>query len=259
MKTDEIPNGGWQWLQPQTGFQIRGVGLTFDQTVSAIIKHRRANPAIVGKFKLSLSPAAVGVELIKFQQARGAIPPDVVPKQMPPRETPRLLGAALAAVASVKKLASGAALLMDWQTSGQEPVPSEVSSSRAAICAGCPQNETGDLTRYFTAPVAEGIRAKLGKLHEMKLTTPFDSKLGVCKACICELKLKAHTPLDLILKRLKPEVRADLNQKEPRCWILQEEESLSATPPSLPAPSVETTAPDLSEAGWPIYPAPSAT
>lgn len=182
-----------------------------------IIKHRLANPAITAKHKLSTDFDSVGRELVAFQQARGALPPTVLPKPAPPMSPPPSSGAVAEAVAAVKKMASGAALLFEWQESGQAPVDSELSAKRASICVDCPKNDQGGFTKYFTASVSENIRKRFQKLHDMKLTTPSDAVLGVCSACLCPLKLKVHTPLDLIVKRMKPEVRADL---APQCWIL---------------------------------------
>ena len=51
----------------------------------------------------------------------------------------------------------------------------------------------------------------------MDLKTSKDAELNVCQACLCPLKLKVHTPMSLIQKRLKPEQRAEL---DPKCWIL---------------------------------------
>ena len=114
-------------------------------------------------------------------------------------------------------MAAGAALLMDWEQSKQPPVGPEVSAARAAVCVQCPKNTPGDFTSWFTKPVAEMLRSKLARLHAMNLTTPDDDRLHVCEVCLCPLKLKVHTPLDLIEKHMKPATKAEL---PPACWIL---------------------------------------
>jgi len=195
--------------------------MTFDQTVINIIKHRLANPAITSKLKLATDPASVGFELEQFTAKRLGLPD---PKLSPPPTRPQLSGAALAAVGNIKKLAAGNALLLEWQESGLPPVPAEISTSRAATCAECPKNDPGGLLKYFTGPVSDMIRKRLAKLHEMNLTTPSDEKLQVCSACLCPLRLKVHTPIQLIIKRLKPQFKADLHEK---CWILSEEKHAS--------------------------------
>lgn len=215
MNRSTFPNGGWSFFQPQTNWWAPApVSNTFDQQVVNIIKHRRANPAVTGRFKLATDPATVGAELEEFTAKRLGLPD---PKLSPPPTRPQLGQGAVAAVAAVEKLAAGAALLLEWQESGQAPVAPALAEKRAAICAVCPKNEVGGFTKYFTAPVADNIRRRLARLHEMNLTTPSDDKLQVCAACLCPLRLKVWCPMDLIQARLKPEQRVEL---DPNCWIL---------------------------------------
>lgn len=217
MNRSQFPNGGWTFFQASTNWWAPAPGSnTFDQQVINIIRHRLANPAITAKFKLATDVPTVAGELEQFTAKRLGWPD---PKSSPPPMRQQLSGAALAAVDSIKKLAAGNALLLEWQESGLPPVPAEVAAERATVCAGCPKNDPGGLVKYFTGPVADAIRKRLGKLHEMNLTTPSDDKLQVCAACLCPLRLKVHTPIQLITKRLKPQFRADL---DPRCWILKE-------------------------------------
>ena len=222
MERDTIPPGGWQWHQPQSGWSApTPVGSTFDQTVTLIIKHRRANPAMTQQHKLSLDPAAVAGELETYTARRLGLPD---PKREPPPATRQSLsGAVVAAVDNVKKLAAGAALLFEWEQSGEPPVSVELANHRAAICVDCPKNSKEGLARWFTVPVSETIRRQFEKLHKLSLTTPSDAKLGTCAACVCPLPMLVHTPLHLKLKRMTPEVRADL---DPRCWQLSEEKVL---------------------------------
>jgi len=121
-----------------------------------------------------------------------------------------------AAVAAVKKLAAGGALLLEWEVSGEAPVPNEIATQRASICAECPKNQKGDFTRWFTKPVSELVKKKMQRVHAMNLKTVHDDKLGTCVACECPLKLKVFCGIDLIHKHLKPEAKAELWEK---CWI----------------------------------------
>jgi len=188
-----------------------------------IIKHRLANPAIVAKHSLSTDFAAVSQELIKFQQARGAIAPDALPKRMPPLATPQLSVAVKSAVAAVRKMASGTALLFEWEQAQYPHVEQAHAESRASVCVGCPKNEKGkSLTDIFTVPVSDLIKKRIEKLDEINLHTSKDSELAVCSACACPLRLKVWVPTELILKRLKPDQKAELNQDNPKCWILDE-------------------------------------
>lgn len=217
MNRSTFPSQGWQFFEPATGWWAPApVSNTFDQQVINIIKHRQANPAITSKHKLATDFGSVAMELEQFTAKRLGLPD---PKLSPPPTRPQLSGAAVAAVDSIKKLATGTATLLEWQESGQPPVSAEVSASRAAICADCPKNDKGGLLKFFTEAVSDKIRQRLSRLHVMNLSTPSDARLQVCSACLCPLKLKVHTPMPLIQKRLKPEMRADL---DPRCWILKE-------------------------------------
>lgn len=213
-----FPPGGWAFRQPQTGWvNPHPLGYTFDQTVTEIIKHRKGNMAIVSKFNLPLDPGAVGNELESFTRTRLGIPASV-PKSVPLRPIGQSSGVVAAAIERLKKLASGGALLMEWENSGMAPEAREIAEERAAICAGCPKNDKRDLSEFFTVPASELIRKRLGRLNDMNLTTSKDPELNVCQACLCPLRLKVYTPKDLILKRIKPK---ELEELDPRCWILK--------------------------------------
>lgn len=221
MNTSETPPGGWSYYQPQTGWTAPfPVGHTFTQQVGNIIKHRKANMALVVKHKLALDEATVGQELINYQIARGAIaaPPKPAPLAT---SVPQLSGAVQGAVAAVKKLAGGAASLLEWEEAGMPHVEPDVANTRGGTCAVCPKNQQGKgITEYFTTQVSDLYNRKFQKQQEQGLTTAHDDKLFVCSACLCPLKNKVWFPAELVLKRLKPEQRPELNQADPRCWIL---------------------------------------
>lgn len=223
LSRSQIPPGGWQFYQPQTRWSApTPIASTFDQTVNLIIKHRLSNPAMIVRHNLATDAVTVGNELESFTRTRLGLGPASPPKLPPPPAAPQLSGAVQQAVAAVKKLAAGTALLMEWDESGLPPVASSVSESRAAVCAGgCPKNEKGkSLSEYFTVPASNMIRRRFERLEQLELKTSHDAELNVCQACLCPLRLKVHTPMELILKRLKPEQRAEL---DPRCWILKPE------------------------------------
>lgn len=218
----EFPPGGWEFFQPQTKWSApTPKSSTFDQTVNLIIKHRMANPAVTAANRLSTDPVAVGNELEDYTRARRGLPlmNDLLPKPTPPAQAPSMSGAVLGAVAAVKKIAAGAGLLLEWEESGLPPADQATSDSRALLCSDCPKNEQGkSLTEIFTVPMANLIQRRYERLEQLELKTPHDEKLKVCQACLCPLRLKVHAPMELILKRLKPDQRAEL---DPRCWILK--------------------------------------
>jgi hypothetical protein len=220
----EFPPGGWEFYQPQTRWSApTPKSSTFDQTVNLIIKHRFANPAVTASHKLATDPGAVGNELENYTRARLGMPAigQDFPKTLPPAQAPAVSGAVQGLVAAVKQIAAGAALLLEWEESGRPPVDIPISEARAALCDGCPKNsDEKDLARIFTEPAAKLIKRKFERLFSLNLKTTHDEALNVCTACLCPLKLKVHTPVDLILKRLTGEQRSKL---DPRCWILKGE------------------------------------
>ncbi len=245
MNTSQIPAGGWQFYEPATGWWApHPIGYTHDQQCQNIIKHRLANAAITTKHKLSTDPAVVSQELIRFQQRRGALPGDPLPKLTPPQSSPHLSGAVREAVAAVRKMATGTATVMEWEDLGCPHVEQEVAEARATVCAVCPKNERGkSLTEIFTEPVAAMLKKKMERKNSMNLKTTHDSELKVCQACLCEMSVKVWFPDELILKRLKPDQKAELHES---CWIRK----LSSPTPLSPKDQSQTsTAPVSSEAG----------
>lgn len=231
-------------MQPQTGWVApHPIGFTHDQQVANIIKHRLANPAVVAKYHLATDFDMVSKELVKFQQVRGALAPDTLPKLTPPLSSPQMSGAVAQAVAVVRKMASGAAALMEWEEAGMQHVEPEVAEHRASICVACPKNEKGKaLTDIFTIPVANMIKKKMERLEGMNLRTSHDQNLATCQACLCPMRTKVWFPEDLILKRLKPDQKQELHES---CWILALSKSSSVTSPSARDQLPESTAPAL--------------
>ena len=216
----QFPPGGWEFYQPQTGWSNpMPKAYTFDRTVQEIIKHRLANPAVLVKHKLSVDPIAVGNELENYTRLRTGQPQigEGGPKSNPQQPLPPVV---VGAVEGLKRTAYGAAPVIEWLSSGGQPVATELSNKRAGICADCPRNQPPDWTKWFTVKASEMIEAELERRADLQLSTPFDEKLGLCAACLCPMKLKVHTPLEIILKHLRPEIQADL---APQCWILSKD------------------------------------
>ena len=143
-----------------------------------------------------------------------------LPKTSPLHQQETLRSLASAA-ASAKALVAGAKSLTEWIDSGDPAVSEELSTHRAIICSGCPRNEEGDWTKWFTIPAAELIKRQVEKAQKRKLATPRDDQLYLCNACNCPLKLKVHVPIDWITKRLNDDQRAKLMTGKD-CWILSE-------------------------------------
>jgi hypothetical protein len=220
-----IPNG-FQFRQPETGWVPERYS-SFDSVVNQVIAHRQGNPYLMQLNGWSTDRATVEMEVDNYNtricQAMGPTwaqwveggPTVNAPFQPPPPQP--ILSQLSGGVAAVKKLASGFGLLFEWDQSGRPPVEKELAEKRASICVTCPKNDKGGLAAWFTSPFAATIKARLARLHELNLKTSHDENLQVCSACACPLGLKVWTPLDLVEKKITPEVRTDL---DPRCWIL---------------------------------------
>lgn len=82
LSESEFPPGGWQFTQPQSGWEApTPKASTFSQTVIKIIEHRLGNPAMVAKYNLAVTAEAVGKELKAFTYTRLGI--TVAPSGIP--------------------------------------------------------------------------------------------------------------------------------------------------------------------------------
>jgi hypothetical protein len=221
-RTQSPPNG-FLFRQALTGWQNWSISepskWDFNLLCSELQKHRLANP----KYKLNTNLVAIQneVDSVNAERVAGIPGGDVyvvrtdVPvsfHQAPTRSLPVL--------AAAKALSAGAKTILDFEDSGESPVAYGQALERAQVCVSCPQNELGDLSRFFTIPASERIRKQLERAHEMKLTTPVDTQLNVCGACLCPLKLKVWFPLKFIAAHMSEDVKVKLDS---RCWILAEE------------------------------------
>ena len=208
----QIPNG-FKFAIPEVNYQSAPFA-SFDAIVNSVTAIVTANPALTQArgWPASRNDVADWVDQFNAQwcdrngwhdyiNGRGEGEP---PKFGPPP------GAALVA---------GGRTLADWIGEGANPVAHELAEARAAVCARCPQNQPGDLANFFTRAASEILRQQIETAKSLELATSLDSKLGVCAACSCPMRLKVHTPLPNILRHLLPESRAALDGK---CWILKE-------------------------------------
>ena len=214
------PPNGFLYHQKETNWQSWKVApitqYDFKQLCLALQAHRRANP----QYHLATDLAVIEAEVDQANAVRVAAMPNTesylmnteapVPFLQAPKAKP------LNAAEKVSALAAGAETVDDFLESGEQPVNVEVATERAQICAECPQNGRGDMTRWFTIPASELIRKQLERREQRGLTTMLDGQLGICTACLCPLKLKVHFQLPFILKHMSDDVKKKL---DPRCWI----------------------------------------
>jgi len=223
----QIPNG-LKFYQPETKWSPRPFA-SFQGIVESLIAHRKANPYLTTLHGWSVDPVVVADEVDAFNaaicermgwtdylgtgQSAGGGQPVAAPFTGPVQTRGQTL------LRRAANVAVGVETLVEWISSGSEAVPSELSEKRAAVCVNCPQNERGDLLRWFTKRAATAIKAAVESRKAMNLSTTQDEKLGMCNACGCELHLKVHLPLSRIKSRMTKEVSDALDAN---CWIRNE-------------------------------------
>lgn len=211
--------GGFFFRQAQTNWEL--TSWDFEDLCSQLQKHRLANPSL----KLPTDMDSIREEVDVANAMRVAAMPNTetyLTGDLPSPKTraflslkPRLVNAA----ESVKKVARGAGLLIDWIIDGAEPVSSELANTRAQVCIKCPMNSPASLSNFFTRAASELIRKEIEQRKILDLTTPYDEKLGVCTACACPMALKVHTPIDYIKSHMPAEQVSELWEN---CWIKSE-------------------------------------
>lgn len=217
------PPGGWQFLEPATGWRAPA-GLTFDQTVNAIIKHRLANR----QHRLSTDYDMVAQQLDDYTCARLKNDPYYCGQAMPqsftvplPKRSRRAEGGESVAGGArfLANTSAGIKLWIDWFGEGK-PVEPALAEQRAGICVECPMNDKkGGILERFTVMAGREILAIFSALNDLNLHTSQDEKLKVCKACDCPMKAKVWAPLDIIKKHLPQNAFDELHEK---CWIRHE-------------------------------------
>lgn len=224
----QSPVNGFRFEQRETGWknwEVDQVTLwDFQALCMALRNHRIANP----RFKLNTDFAAIQEEVDQANALRMTTIPGAESYIMrsggaaeggPTYVAPKAPSAVAAVVAAAKKLNAGHQLLSEWKESGYNPVADHEAERRAAICATCPQNQPGGFERFFTIPFSQKVKADIEDFKSRNLMTSYDEKLEVCSGCLCPLKLKVWTPMDLIQKHMTEETKAAL---DPRCWIINQ-------------------------------------
>lgn len=223
---NQFPIGGYQFFQSQTNWRS-DPHVGFDAVVAQIIAHRRANP----RFNLTTDRTAVENELEAYTEARmrsikggeaylieGAPPLD--PSfPMPPRQR-RIVGAAPSVGGGeVSKVKAGIGTLVEWFGDGLNPAPVDLATKRASICASCTLNKPATGLSVLTGLAAKTVSLLMDAKSDLKLSTPHDDKLETCTACLCDLKLKIWSPIDIVWKHTTPEVFEKLDSA---CWVRSE-------------------------------------
>lgn len=218
-----FPPGGWSYTQPQTGWRApTPTSSTFNQTVQLIRQHRLGNPAMVSKHKLSTDVVSIENELEAYTRQRlgikQAAPP---PKTLPPSRPAGVVGDVAEAG---RRIGVGIGILRAWFGDNCEPVEAEVAENRAAVCAECPKNQSGNLLQRLEGVAAEGLRMTIEAKKSLSLRTKQDEALHSCQACDCHLGLKVWVPSDFIMLKTPPDMMARLmgvrTNSGRQCWIV---------------------------------------
>ena len=225
----QVPGGGMFFYEPSTRWRSTEWA-SFSTIVQEVIAHRRGNPQLMTKFGKSIDQSTVENEVDAFIanvcQQMGFSGYITGNESAPPAPKSSALSAAeasqlAAAGAKVKMIWAGIKTLAEWLDSGTPAVAPELSESRAATCAACPLNGSGDLGQWFVTPTANAIKKQVERLQERKLTTSNDEKLNICTACLCPLKLKVHAPIEII-KNHSVDSALDKMRTAPACWVIKE-------------------------------------
>jgi hypothetical protein len=222
-----IPNG-FVFRLPPLKWQAKRMQ-SFSTIQNDVFNLLRANRAVAIKYKWPTDFDAIGdwIDTTNAQHCLRMGWTDYVMTEGGPSvpKSPALraqLAASLQnAAATAKELIRGAKTLLEWDESGEAPVPIDQAEARAAVCVACPLNKAGDFTQWFTKPAAELIRRRIEKAQERDLKTTRDDALNLCDACKCPLKLKVHVPLAWIQKVLSADQISRLAAGKD-CWILKE-------------------------------------
>lgn len=250
------PPGGWSFYEPATDWHAPlPLANNFDQQSDNIWAMRKANPHA----KLSADRAAAAADLELYTEARlrriysrhglaaflAPATEDVVKKKpnaatapaaAPPTESSFITHASNARKELAALAAADPTALLEWLGDGGVPVNGALANERALVCVACPGNRKGDWRNLLTAPAAAAVLRYLRWKDGWSLSTPFDSDLGVCRGCLCQLQLKVHVPLPCIAEGTSGETRGKLAALNPACWIITEAPAAAAAP--MPTPPI---------------------
>jgi hypothetical protein len=226
-RTSQIPEGFF-YYHPETKWRSTPWA-SFDSIVNEVIQHRMGNPALAMKHRWSTDRAQVEAEVDAFNAnvcAQMGWQQFIVGNEGVPPPKMKAPSAAevsqLSAVATKVRLVwAGIKNLSEWLDAGAPAVEQTRAELRAHVCVNCPLHGQGDFSAWFTKPAAEAIKRQVEKGLEKNLSTSYDSKLGVCNACLCPMRLKVHEPIEIILNHTSPET-LDKLRTAPACWIISE-------------------------------------
>ncbi len=214
--------GSFRLLIPEIGMVKPVVG-TFSSVVGEFSKIVAKNPALAQKHGWPTNRVdqenwidqrechrLIAGGYTKFIEMEADIPP---PAMGGVNRNPR----GVVGVAGKASHALTGAAIWNEMFQGSPPVSAPIAEARAAICAGCPENDkSGGFKDWFVATVARGLTELVGIMNGQNLKTSRDAELGRCKVCDCPMRAKVWPSLDVIKAHMPA---ADIAKLDPRCWI----------------------------------------
>lgn len=222
------PPHGFQIMLAEIGMKTAITG-SFEEVVAAFSKIVKQNPALAQKFGWPTHPAGQA-DFVDEREAARMIShgwtdfvefgTPLVYAPAPATDEKKNWRGVAAAVISGGKAAYTAYRDMFGP---HGPVARDVAERRAAVCHSCPQNDTvGGVASYFVDSTAKGIMALLGALKDLQVTVAEPDKAGICKACKCPLRAKLFVQIAVISEQMPKPLWPQLQQANPKCWILSE-------------------------------------
>lgn len=208
------------YLEAATGWRLPA-GLTFTQSVNAIVQHRKQNK----QHNLSTKESEVEALLDGYTCARLRNDPawcistkDSSFSSPPSAQRPvpvEAKGSAADVPRFLSNVGAGIKTWLEWFGNGK-PVDQKTAEERAVVCVNCVKNVKGGIKERFTAIAAKEIFAVFQSLNDLDLHTKYDAELNVCTTCSCPVRAKVWVPIDHVKKHMAPETFAILPE---HCWI----------------------------------------
>lgn len=192
LKIDNVvPNGGWVYVHPDTGFKITAP--TWNDLLTRIRNYRLANGISLGvNFE-----ETIGSEVCA-QQGWGE------PRCMQEEPTPLKIRHV-----TMQDIVNFLRVLKSWLLHDPTFVESEEAERRAQICTTCPYN--------VNVQGCAGCTNIAGLIFNVtgSKTTSHDLQLRNCQICGCVNKVQVWIPKETLKKGISPEMRESFPEW---CW-----------------------------------------
>jgi hypothetical protein len=187
------PLGGWRYIQPETGFTIKGQN--HYELFKAIKDHRVANNLPVGDVQTDFEDFACAAQPVGSTWCSPILEGDDInlKRHFTTDDMMRFVNSVVSVLADGKL------------------VEKDVAEKRAEICSYCPLN-----TRITGCWSCIGLAEKIYNIIGTRATSR-DATLNQCGVCGCSLKAKVWLPIEIARKTVE-------GMKFPSfCWLKTED------------------------------------